>query len=74
MITLLEKIAIAKLKTIFPDEEWKDIHPMNLKDILKTICGEKPFGEDSQILVISDRHREKNSNLKFDLKMSLKYN
>jgi len=54
IITLLEKIAISKLKTSFPDEEWKDIHPMNMKDILKTICGEKPFGDDSQILVISD--------------------
>ena len=54
VMTLVEKVVVAKLKELLPDSIVKSVHSASTKEILKTVCCTNLFG-DTEIKVTSDR-------------------
>ena len=53
-ITLLEKIIFLKMKKDFPNSCIKELSPVSLKEIIKTICCQDTFKE-SKVFISSER-------------------
>lgn len=53
-ILLLEKIIFFKLRKEFPDANMKELSPVSLKEIIKTVCCYKTF-DKSKVFISSER-------------------
>ena len=53
-ILLLEKIIFFKLRKEFPDANVKELSPVSLKEIIKTVCYYKTF-DKSKVFISSER-------------------